>query len=84
MTYESIRIDSQTAMETPSVEYFRENGVYAYSSLIPQTYTEAFRIHFVCDSNGNEYGQYLTQEAATKKALKMAKLPEIDRKKYDI
>jgi len=81
--YERIRIGFQAAMNTPVHEYFRENGVYAYSTLIPETHNWAKRVHFVSGSNGDEFGQFPSQSQALQMALRMAKLSEAERRHFD-
>ena len=64
-------------------EYYRNNGVYAYASEIPQTYTTSKTVHFVSGDNGDEFGQFETQQQAIDKAVEMAKFSEAERKQFD-
>lgn len=64
-------------------EFFRSNGVYAYECGIPQTRTDSKAVFFVSGLNGDEFGQYDNEVAATSRAVEMARHSEVERKKFD-
>lgn len=64
-------------------EFYRNNGIYAYSCEIPQTYTTTETVYFVSGDNGDEYGQFDNQAAAADRATFMAKVPTDQRRQYD-
>lgn len=64
-------------------ECFRSNGVYVTLSPIGYSHREDKLIYFVSGSNGDEFGQFATKEAAIEKAKKMAALTEDERKVFD-
>ena len=82
--FETVKVAASVALATPSCEFFRENGVYAYSSLIPETRTHAKRVYFVSGSNGDEFGQFSTKELAFPVAAALAKLSESERQAFDL
>lgn len=77
----SISIDD--AMSTPVREFYRENGIYAYESLIPQCRNTAKLVYFVSGTKGDEYGQFDTEAEATLHARHIAILDEEQRKSYE-
>lgn len=66
--FELVTVDSQTALAAPRECYFDEDGITAYSCLIPQTLSVAKIIHFVTGADGEEYGQFATKAKAKDKA----------------
>lgn len=62
--FKVVNIDKDVAMNTPKNEYFRDQGISAYSCLIPQTHDTAHEIHFVSGEDGKEYGQFDDQTKA--------------------
>lgn len=72
--YELVKADSQSAMNTPRHVYFDTDGVSAYSCLIPETHDLAKRVHFVSGADGNEYGQFTTEDKAKEKAASVVRL----------
>lgn len=66
--YELVTVDSQTALAAPRERYFDEDGITAYSCLIPQTLSVAKVVHFVTGSDGEEYGQFATKARAKDEA----------------
>jgi hypothetical protein len=71
------------AMKAEGKESFRENGVYAYTSIIPYCERTSTVVHFVSGTNGDEFGQFEAPALANEKARKMAKLTEAQRAAYD-
>lgn len=78
------RMSSNCAMNTPSVEHFKENGVYVSSCWIPYDYENAYKVYFVSDIQGNEFGQFHDLSGALSKARKMAKYDQNERKQFDL
>lgn len=64
MAFETVRISSREAQETPNRTYYESETVTAYESLIPYDYHTARKIHFVTGKDGREFGQYETEEKA--------------------
>lgn len=63
-SFEFVRVNKEAAMKIPAHVYFNECGVSAYSCPIPQSPDMAKIVHFVSGADGNEFGQYPTQERA--------------------
>jgi hypothetical protein len=83
LSYQLVKVNSQVAMNSPTDIYLNLNDVQAYSSLIPQCYEYAKKVHFVSDKQGNEFGQFPTKEQALKVAHEMAALTPKLRQSYD-
>lgn len=66
--FELVNVHSQTALAAPRECYFNEEGITAYSCLIPQTRTVAKVVHFVSGADGEEYGQFATKARAKDEA----------------
>lgn len=66
--YDLVTVDSQTALAAPRECYFNEEGITAYSCLIPQTLSVAKVVHFVTGADGEEYGQFATKASAKDEA----------------
>ena len=79
MTFQTVKISSEAAMDSPIKVVFDLNGVQAYSSLIPQTYTHAKVVWFVSDNQGGEYGQFKSQLRSEEHAVKIASLAPANR-----
>lgn len=67
----------------PSERLFEKNGVYVQKSFIMQTERETAIVYFVSGTNGDEFGQFPTQEKAVAQAEEMAKHSEKDRRQFD-
>lgn len=80
---QKIKINSDTAMNTPSEILFDNNGVYVSKTLIPQTHEYSEIVYFVSGANGDEFGQFNNAADAIKKAEKMAEYSEKERKAFD-
>jgi hypothetical protein len=78
-----IRNTDTDAMKINGKETFRENGVYAYVSVIPYCERTSTIVHFVSGTNGDEFGQFPTSAMAKEKAREMAKLTESERAAFD-
>lgn len=72
--YELVHIDHEAAMKAPKDVYFDQDGVTAYSCLIPQNFSVAKRIHFVSGSDGDEYGQFKSEARAKDEAAAVLRL----------
>ena len=78
------RMSSNCAMSTPSVEHFRDNGVYVSACWIPYDYDNAYKVYFVSDDKGNEFGQFHELTGALTKARAMAKYTPAERRQFDL
>ncbi len=76
------RISQQAAMETPAREFFRDNSIYAYESLVPNTPREATRVFFVSGDNGDEFGQFKSEGDARLRAVFIAGLTPEERAQH--
>lgn len=65
MAYQKVQISHRAANETPNRVYYESETVTAYESLIPYDYETAQKIHFVTGKDGQEFGQFETEEKAT-------------------
>lgn len=87
-TYEVIRHEKMLwddhCKAYPSQKLFEENGVYVNKSFIPYCYETTKIVFFVSGTNGDEFGQYETAEAAINKAKEMAQYPEKLRRQFDV
>lgn len=72
--YELVKADSQSALKTPRHVYFDTDGITAYSCLIPESHDMAKRVHFVSGADGDEYGQFKTEEKAKGKAASVVRM----------
>lgn len=72
--YELVKADSQSVMKTPSDVYFDQDGIKAYSCLIPETHDLAKRVHFVTGSDGEEYGQFKNEQLAKAQAASVVRM----------
>jgi len=52
------KMNNEVAMTIPSEEHYRKGNIYINSCWIPYDYENAYKVFFVSDTNGNEYGQY--------------------------
>lgn len=78
------KMSSDCAMSTPSIEHFRENNVYVSACWIPYDYENAYKVYFVSDTKGNEFGQFSDLASALTKARTMAKYDELERRQFDL
>ena len=78
------KMTSNCAMSTPTIEHFIDNGVYIKSCWIPYDYENAYKVYFVSDNTGNEFGQYHELNSALSKAREMAKLDLSERRYHDL
>lgn len=78
------RMSSDCAMNTPSIEHFRENGVHVQSCWIPYDYDNAYKVYFVSDTKGNEFGQFHDLFSALLKARNIAKYTQDERYQFDL
>lgn len=79
--FEIVTVNSN---EAPATEWLLEqDGVQVYLTYIPHTYTSCTKVYFVSGDNGDEFGQFATEEAAMVKAQWMLSLTKDERRKYD-
>lgn len=78
------KMTSDCAMSSPSVEHFRQNGVYVSACWLPYDETNAYKVYFVSGTNGDEFGQFADVASALTKARAMAKYSEQDRRQFDL
>ena len=60
-----------------------KNGVYVAECKIPQTNTFSKTIYFVCNENGDEFGQFDNELPALELATKMEKLNIEEQHQFD-
>lgn len=71
--FKVVNVHRDVAMQTPKKEYFRDQGISAYSCLIPQTRNVAHEVHFVSGDDGEEYGQFDDEQKARDQAFSVVR-----------
>lgn len=77
MAYATVKISSREASETPNRVFYDSETVQAYESLIAYDYDTARRVFFVTGKDGEEFGQFETEEIATKIAISATQYNEL-------
>ena len=77
MAFATIKISSQDAMNTPNRVVYESETVTAYESLIPLDYDTAQKVFFVTGKDGEEFGQYETEEKAVHIGVQATQLNEM-------
>ena len=72
-SFKVVDVNRDVAMQTPKKEYFRDQGISAYSCLIPQTHDVAHEVHFVSGDDGKEYGQFDDEQKARDQAISVVR-----------
>ena len=77
MAYTKISISHTEANETPNRIFYESETVIAYESLIPYDYDTAHKVYFVTGKDGEEFGQYETEDKAAHIATQATQLIEM-------
>ena len=64
MAFDKIKISSQEAQATPARVFYESETVEGSERLIPDDYETALRKFFVVGKDGEEFGEYETEEKA--------------------
>lgn len=77
MAYAKVQISSREAMETSNRVFYESETVTAYETLIPYDFDTANRVFFVTGKDGEEFGQFETEEKAEEIAVQATQYYEM-------
>ena len=68
-----MRVYKNGECDLPLGERFNVGDFYVSAQMIDYTYTHSTLVYFVSSNNGDEFGQFATEQQAIDKCIKVAK-----------